>query len=189
MRLRLFLLFLFFFQIQSCSKSTIDVVIETELGHISLELYPKQAPITVNNFLKYVDNNRYENSSFYRVTTKENEANRDYPIEVIQGGSVTKDSYFPAIEIETTEKTGIKHVNGAISMARAEVNSATSHFFICINDQPELDHAGKRNPDGYGFAAFGKVTEGMDIVKAIQSKEEEGQYLKEKVKIIQIRRK
>ena len=74
-------------------------------------------------------------------------------------------------------------------MARAEVNTATSHFFICINDQPELDYAGKRHPDAYGYAAFGKVTNGMDIVKEIQSKEEDRQYLKENIKILNIKRK
>lgn len=173
----------------SCSSSTIEIEIETEYGSIFTELYPDQAPKTVANFMAYVDSNRYENSTFYRVTTPENEADREYPIEVIQGGGITSQKYYPPIEIETTNETQIKHVNGALSMARGKPNTATSHFFICINDQPELDHAGKRNPDGFGFAAFGKVTQGMDIVKKIHAMENERQYLAKPVLIKTIKRK
>jgi len=111
----------------------------------------------------------YNNSSFFRVTTPENEATRAIKIEVIQGGNIPREKQFAPIEIETTEQTKILHKNGTLSMARATPNSATSSFFICINDQPSLDFKGKRNPDGFGFAAFGKVIKGMDVVKKIQS--------------------
>jgi peptidyl-prolyl cis-trans isomerase A (cyclophilin A) len=98
-------------------------------------------------------------------------------IEVIQGGIISEELLFAPIAMETTQKTGIKHENGTISMARGAPDSAQSSFFICINAQPELDFAGKRNPDGQGFAAFGKVTKGMDVVLKIQSLENEEQQL------------
>jgi peptidyl-prolyl cis-trans isomerase A (cyclophilin A) len=93
---------------------------------------------------------------------------------------------FPSIPLERTSITGIRHVDGAISMGRAEPNSATSSFFICIGDQPELDFGGKRNPDGQGFAAFGRVTQGMDVVRRIQKSPAEGQALVPLVRIFSI---
>ena len=91
--------------------------------------------------------------------------------------------------METTKQTGLHHTNGTISMARGAPASATSSFFICINDQPSLDFGGKRNPDGQGFAAFGKVTKGMDVVKKIQQLyPDQGQYFKPPVTIISIDR-
>lgn len=158
-------------------QNTIKCEIETSLGTILIELYPDKAPITVSNFLTYVNNGLYDNSSFFRVCTPENEADREIRIEVIQGGNVEETKSYPPIKIETTEQTGIKHFNGTISMARSEPDTATSQFFICIKDQPELDFRGKRNPDGQGFAAFGKVIQGMDIVLNIQKQKDEDQYL------------
>jgi peptidyl-prolyl cis-trans isomerase A (cyclophilin A) len=91
--------------------------------------------------------------------------------------------------METTTQTGLMHKNGTISMARSTPNSATCSFFICINDQPSLDFGGKRNKDGQGFAAFGKVTRGMDVVKKIQQLyPEQGQYFKPAVTILTISR-
>ncbi|HMC00663.1 MAG TPA: peptidylprolyl isomerase [Flavobacteriaceae bacterium] len=177
-----------FTMIVGCKQNTIDCEIETSKGNIIIELYPDKAPVTVANFLNYVDHGLYNNSSFFRVCTPQNETDRDIKIEVIQGGDVDEEHSFPPIKMETTEQTGIKHVNGAVSMARLEPDSATSQFFICINDQPELDYQGKRNPDGQGFAAFGKVTEGMDVVLEIQKQNEEGQYLLEPILIKTIKR-
>ena len=169
------------------------VVIKTDLGDIKVEIYEKKAPITAVNFLKYVDNNLYEGGSFYRVVTMDNQPNNDVKIEVIQGGMMGGDSIkmaqkFPPIVHETTEITGILHKDGVISMARSEPGSASSEIFICINDQPELDFGGKRNPDGQGFAAFGKVIEGMDIVRKIQLQPVEEQRLNPRIKIINIER-
>ncbi|MBX7174916.1 MAG: peptidylprolyl isomerase [Pyrinomonadaceae bacterium] len=173
------------------------ILIKTSEGEIKIELYAKKAPITVANFLKYVDEKIYDGASFYRTVRLDNQPNSPVKIEVIQGGTnddKTKKS-FPPIELETTAKTKIKHLDGTISMARSEPNSATSEFFICINAQPELDFGGKRNPDGKGFAAFGKVIKGMDVVRKIQAKEtkiwegnKQPQLLAEPVKIISIRR-
>ena len=169
--------------IVSCREKTVECLISTELGEIAVELYPERAPLTVKNFLAYVDNGAYTESSFFRVCTPENEADREIKIEVIQGGNVPEKLQLPPINLETTEMTGLRHTDGVISMARAEPNSATSSFFICIGDQPELDFAGKRNPDGQGFAAFGRVTSGMDVVRAIQRQKEVGQYLVDSVRI------
>lgn len=171
------LIFLMATLLLSCTQETIRCEIETTEGTIIVELYPEKAPITVGNFLKYVDAELYNNSSFFRVCTPENEADRDIKIQVIQGGDVDELVTFPPIKLETTEQTGIKHLNGTISMARDKPHSATSSFFICINDQPELDYQGKRNPDGQGFGAFGKVIKGMDVVLKIQAQENKEQQL------------
>lgn len=174
--------------IYSCSSDTINCEIKTTEGSIFVELYPEKAPITVENFIRYTDAKLYDNSSFFRVCNPENEADREIQIEVIQGGLLDETNDFPPIQLETTEQTGIKHLNGIISMARLEPHTATNSFFICIGDQPELDFGGKRNPDGQGFGAFGKVTKGMDVVLAIQKMKDTSQYLVKPVLIKSIRR-
>jgi len=165
-----------------------QVLIKTELGNLKVEIYEKQAPISASNFLKYVDENRYEGASFYRVVRMDNQPDNAIKIEVIQGGlrSSNGKKTLPPIEHETTQKTGILHKDGVISMARNAPGTASSEFFICIGDQPELDFGGKRNPDGQGFAAFGKAIEGMDVVKKIQLQPADGQILLSEVKIYNI---
>ncbi|RLD90879.1 MAG: peptidylprolyl isomerase [Bacteroidetes bacterium] len=162
------------------------VTIQTEMGDIVVELYPNQAPYTVYNFLKYVDENRYNGATFYRTVTMSNQPGDSIKIEVIQGG-LYEDNHpqaLPPINHETTKTTGIKHLDGTISMARNEPGTATSEFFICIGAQPELDYGGKRNPDGRGFAAFGRVIEGMDVVRAIHNSPAKGQMLTPRIKIL-----
>ena len=174
----------------STSETIIPIVLETELGPIQLELYPDKAPVTVSNFLRYVDENRYEDLHFYRVVHMGNQPNNEVKIEVIQGG-LGFDKHpmeLPPILHETTDKTGIKHLDGTISMARLEPGTASSEIFICINDQPELDFGGTRNPDGQGFAAFGKVISGMDVVRKIQMLRETEQMLDKTVRILSIKR-
>ena len=179
------------FLMVSCTHETIiPISIETELGPIQLELYPDGAPITVSNFLRYVDENRYDDFHFYRVVHMENQPDNDVKIEVIQGG-LGFDKHpmeLPAIIHETTNKTGIRHLNGTLSMARMEPGTASSEIFLCINDQPELDYSGKRNPDGQGFAAFGKVISGMDLIRKIQLLPETKQMLDKVVKVNSIQR-
>ncbi|MDP3352748.1 MAG: peptidylprolyl isomerase [Flavobacteriaceae bacterium] len=185
---KMILYILLFASINTTAQNTITCSIATSIGEIQIELYPGKAPITVHNFLKYVDNKLYDNSNFYRVCTNENEAERDIKIEVVQAADLTEDLLFPTINIETTEQTKLRHINGTISMARGEPNTAQSSFFICINNQPELDFGGKRNPDGYGFAAFGKVIRGMDLVLKIQSGKNQNQILVNPITIYSIRR-
>ncbi|MGV3557426.1 peptidylprolyl isomerase [Larkinella arboricola] len=145
------------------------VRLETDAGSIVLDLYADKAPGTVANFLRYVDEKRYDGSRFYRVVRLDNQVGSPVKIEVIQGGLQDDTTrQLPPIPQETTQKTGLKHVNGTLSLARGKPDSGSSEFFICINDQPELDFGGKRNPDGQGFAAFGRVVEGMDVVRRIQ---------------------
>ncbi len=166
------------------------VLMKTELGDMVIEIYLDKAPITATNFLKYVDENRWEGAHFYRVVTMENQPNNEIKIEVIQGGLgyIQSELRLPAIEHETTEKTGVLHKDGVISMARSGPGTASSEFFICVNDQPELDFGGKRNPDGQGFAAFGQVIQGMDVIKKIQTQPAENQRLASNVKILSITR-
>lgn len=174
--------------IYGCHKNTITCVAETSEGTITIELYPDKAPITVANFMQYVDKGIYTNSSFFRTCNPANEAGRDIQIEVIQGGYNDESVDLAPIVLETTKQTGLKHLNSTISMARDKPNSATNSFFICIGAQPELDYGGKRNPDGQGFAAFGKVTKGMDVVLAIQKQQDTSQYLVKPVVIEFIKR-
>ena len=184
-----FLIFLLTILLSCCTQETTQYEIETTEGSIIVELYPEKAPITVSNFKRYVDAQLYDNTSFFRVCTLENEADRDIKIQVIQAADIDESITFPPIRLETTEQTGIKHLDGVISMARNEPHTATSSFFICINDQPELDYQGKRNPDGQGFGAFGKVIQGMDVVLKIQAQENEEQQLHSPIIIRTIRKR
>lgn len=170
-------------------NATQEISINTELGVILVELYPDKAPLTVENFMKYVDQGYFRDGSFYRTVTMENQPDNDAKIEVIQGGrsrSGVKPEIAP-IAHETTETTGILHLDGTISMARSKPGTATSEFFICINNQPSLDYGGKRNPDKQGFAAFGKVISGMDVVRAIHQSDCEKQTLKPTIRIKDIK--
>jgi peptidyl-prolyl cis-trans isomerase A (cyclophilin A) len=169
----------------SCSRPGPRVLISTGMGDITVELYPEQAPVTVGNFLAHVENGDYTNSMFYRVVRMDNQPDNPVRIQVIQGGlfyDEVVDTIAPIIH-ETTQETGIRHTDGVISMARNEPGSASTEFFICIGDLPSLDYGGNRNPDLQGFAAFGKVIGGMDVVRAIQSLPDDGQYLPEPVPI------
>lgn len=166
------------------------VLIQTELGDITVEIFEKSAPVTASNFLRYVDEGRFEESCFYRVVRMDNQPNNKIKIEVIQGGLrfTHRENILPSIEHETTKETGILHLNGTLSMARGKPGTAASEFFICIEDQPELDFGGKRNPDGQGFAAFGKVVKGMDVVRQIHQKPADDQMLVTKMIIHDITR-
>ena len=169
----------------SCSRENPKILFKTELGRITIELYPDKAAITVNNFLQYVEENRLREATFYRTVTLDNQPGSEAKIEVIQGG-LYEDNHpdaLPPISHETTEMTGILHKDGVISLARYGPGSATCEFFICVGDQPKLDYGGNRNGDGQGFAAFGKVIDGMDVVHKIHQSAADGQYLEPRIKI------
>jgi peptidyl-prolyl cis-trans isomerase A (cyclophilin A) len=164
-----------------------NLVIKTTEGNIYIRLDLKKAPVTSMNFLRYVDAGLFDSACFYRVVRMDNQPDNAVKIEVIQGGRYeNEENGFPPVQHETTAMTGIRHKSGTVSMARNQPGSATSEFFICIGDQPELDFGGKRNPDGQGFAAFGKVVKGMDVVKQIHSIPAPGQYLQKPVLIYDI---
>jgi peptidyl-prolyl cis-trans isomerase A (cyclophilin A) len=153
------------------------VVLETELGNIAMELDPVHAPITVANFLKYVDGGFYNGGEFCRSVRPDNEVRKDAPIQIIQFriNQARRSEEFPPIPVERTSATGLRHVDGTVSMARDVTPTrpgpvtATSDVFIAIGEQPSLDDTGNRSPDSQGFAAFGKVIAGMDAVKRIQA--------------------
>jgi peptidyl-prolyl cis-trans isomerase A (cyclophilin A) len=169
-----------------------SVRIHTEQGVIEAELYSDKAPITVANFLKYVEEGHYTGGQFHRTVKlkPDNQPNNEVKIEVIQGGTnpALAEKGWPAIDLERTRDTGLKHLDGTLSMARAGADTATSDFFICIGAQPDLDYGGKRNPDGQGFAAFGRVTKGLDVVKKIQTAPADGQKLTPAIRILKVER-
>ena len=130
------------------AEDTVRVVIDTELGEIVVAVDPARAPVTADNFLRYVDAGHYDGGQFHRTVTMDNQPNNDVKIEVIQASvnEAKKEDDFSAITLERTTKTGLHHVDGTISMARDEPDSATSSFFFCIGDQPELDSAANETP-------------------------------------------
>ena len=183
----LFILAILLTGVLSCKHSSnTQVRIDTSMGEIVVEIYPELAPVTAQNFLEHVEKGTYSNSLFYRVVRMDNQPHNEVKIEVIQGGLFDDDilDTIPPIIHESNELTGILHTDGVISMARMEPGTASTEFFICIGDQPSLDFGGERNPDGQGFAAFGKVIRGMELARAIQAKPDKDQYLVEKVSIL-----
>lgn len=168
-----------------CPMAASEAFIETALGTIWLELYPDAAPITVANFLSYAEAGDYDGASFYRVVRDDNQPDDEVKIDVIQGGLGMGEHprKRPPIVHETTAQTGLRHQDGTLSMSRLAPGSANAEFFICLGPQPELDFGGRRNPDGQGFAAFGRVTEGMEVVREIHGRPAEGQWLVAPVQI------
>lgn len=139
------------------SQNTV-VVVKTNLGQFNIELYDKKAPITVKNFLEYVDQKFYDGTIFHRVI----------PNFMIQGGGFTPDMMKKAARppIKNEADNGLENLKGSLAMARtAEVNSATCQFFINVKDNKVLDH-GVRD---FGYAVFGKVVEGWDVVEKIKN--------------------
>lgn len=190
-------------------QSGVDIVLETTFGKIVINLDLASAPATADNFLHYVDGGFYDGGKFHRTVRLDNNANANLKaeaigagidrsadrtnlpndtiaIEVIQGGidPARSDNQRLAINLERTSETGLLHVDGTISMARLTPDSAVSDFFICINDQPDLDFGGQRNPDGQGFAAFGQVVDSMDVARTIQAQPSNGQALDPHVAIV-----
>jgi peptidyl-prolyl cis-trans isomerase A (cyclophilin A) len=167
------------------------VEIETESGVILVALDAERAPLTVANFLRYVDAGLYRDTLFYRVVHLDNDPEKSVKIEVIQGGrgAAADEGGFAPIEHETTRRSGLAHLDGTISMARLDPGTASSEFFICVGAQPSLDYGGARNPDGQGFAAFGQVVEGMDVVRRIHQSKRQGQSLDPAITIVGARRR
>lgn len=184
------------------------VLLETTLGNIEVAVNLAHAPITASNFLRYVDGGFYDGGEFNRSVRPDTEVRQDAPIQVIQArvNPARKNEQFPPIPIERTDITGLRHRDGTVSMARDVTpnrpgpNTATSMFFICIGDQPSLNADGNRSPDHQGFAAFGQVVEGMDVVKRIHespvdkrspatSRSAKGQALDPPIKIVRAYRK
>jgi len=166
--------------------------VDTELGAFVIEVNPEVAPVTVANYLAYVDRALLDRASVYRIVTLQNQPpDTRFKIEVVQWGLDLPDAQpplLPAIAHETTRDTGLRHVDGTVSMARSPPGTASSEFFVCIGDQSELDFGGRRNPDGQGFAAFGRVVDGQDVVRALHSRGEASQRLTQPIRIRSVRR-
>ncbi|ATW27915.1 peptidylprolyl isomerase [Candidatus Formimonas warabiya] len=183
--------------------------IVTEVGDIVADLYENQAPKTVGHFLCYVDEGYYNGATFYRtVRSADNQPNNEVKIDVIEGGyyndyydqamrvdmiegrpyddSKGRKGPHPPIMLESTKETGIKHVDGAISLGRTTPDCVDDNIVICVGDQPALDAGGMRHPDGLGFPAFGKVVGGMEVVRNIHAMKAEGQKIISEVRILSI---
>jgi peptidyl-prolyl cis-trans isomerase A (cyclophilin A) len=164
----------------------VDVAIQTSAGTIVVRLDPARAPITVKNFLHYVDAGTYNGTTIYRTVRRASEPQSK--IEVIQGGlnPQTANPMIQPIPLEPTSKTGLHNTDGVIAMARtADPNSASTEFFIDIGDDRFLDAGG---PLGPGYAAFGKVIRGMDVVHKIHRAPAQGESLTPPIKIVKVSR-
>jgi peptidyl-prolyl cis-trans isomerase A (cyclophilin A) len=165
------------------------VLIQTELGNIEAQLYQKEAPISVANFLRYVQGGFFDGGRFFRTVTMDNQPNDKVKIQVIQAEAADPnkaDRAFAPIPLERTRDTGLSHLDGSLSMARDVPDSAQHSFSICVGDQPELNFGGRRNPDGQGFAVFGRVVKGMDVVHQIHTRPAQGQQLTPPVHILRV---
>lgn len=176
----------------SCSNyKNPHIQISTNFGNVEAELYPGKAPKTVAAFLSYVDSGLYKNSSFYRVLYVESMAS-DYNTGVIQGGiwqsNNAKAVALPGVDHESPKQTGLSHTTGTLSLARLKPGSANSEFFICVGDQTGYDSSKNFNPDGLGFAAFGRVVSGMEIVRKIHSQRADAQLFTTPIVIKNIER-
>ena len=168
------------------------MVIETKYGEIEIKLYIDKAPKTAGAFLSYVDSGFYENTSFYRVLNMNNQPSNAPKTEILQGGlwrtKNEKARSISGIPHESTGTTGIKHKDGVLSVARLAPGTANCEFFICIDDQPGLDEGGENVEDKLGYAAFGKVIRGMNVVRKIYMQNDRNQYLDPPVAIYNIKR-
>jgi peptidyl-prolyl cis-trans isomerase A (cyclophilin A) len=176
---------------------TENILITTEFGEIEAVLFTGRSPLTCAHFLSYVDGGYYDAASFYRVVRSENQPPGGVRISVIEGGfsneyydRILEENFAngcdvklcptgpkPRIRVETTRETGVVHEDGTLSLGRWDEMSVDDSFFICVGAQPELDFGGRRNPDGLGFSAFGKVTRGMSVVRTIHGLPAKGQRI------------
>jgi len=169
------------------------VRIETEKGVILVELADDKAPITVANFLRYVDSKRMDTAIFYRAS----KAPGAPTVGLIEGGVKDPAKLFPPIAHESTTMTGLRHLDGTLSMARFAPGTAASDFSVCCGDASYLDADPNLPGDNLGYAAFGQVIEGMDVARAILAlpaggsalnPEMKGEILDPPVKFISARR-
>ena len=166
------------------------MLIDTEYGDIIVEIYADKAPKTAEAFLKNVDKKVYNKASFYRVL-KDESLTEQYNTGLIQGGvfnTDTTEAGSPFIPHESPKQTGLSHTSGTISMARTTPGTARTEFFICIADQTQFDSSLRTNPDGLGYAAFGKVVEGMPVVRKIQAQKNDADKIRYPVMIKKISR-
>lgn len=191
---------IFTFVLAACSNAPDRpvVIMETSQGIIEIEVYTDKAPISAADFLLYVDEGYYDGEGFYRVVRADNDP-REMGMSLIQGGRLDSEPLTPPIAHELTSETDLSNTQGVVSIARLEPGTGSAaYFFINIGDNSFLDYGGERNPDGQGYATFGKVILGLDVAKKIQAMEANGlsgedvttgQILTNPVKIIRAYRK
>lgn len=188
---KLLIAVLLFFSCNQPEYKNPHIVIKTQMGKIEVELFPDKAPKTVAAFLSYIDSGYYNSSGFYRVLKTE-ELPTPVNTGIIQGGiwqtNPGKKATVPGVDFESTKQTGLTHQSGTISLAHTKPGTASTEFFICIGDQSPLDFGRRGTADGQGFAAFGKVFEGMDIVRKIQAQKSSGDKFENKIEIYKITR-
>ena len=197
---KLFCLMVMAFFLVGCSmalvKDSVRVVIETSKGDIEIDIYTSKAPLSSNSFLAYVDQGRFvqEKSGFFRAARDLNYGREDLPrMSFIEGGIMDPERLSPPfVEHEPTSQTDLSHQNGAVSLSRGATKASAGRFFICIGDQTALNDGGtwsQQVNDGRGYAVFGQVVSGMDVVLDIQSGDVELDALKTSVSIIKVYRK
>ena len=186
------LLIIAFVSCKPTDPNTPHVLIRTAAGDIEVELYPQKAPKTAGAFLSYVDSGWYKNGSFYRVLSEDNQPSGSGAVKLIQGGiwqtNHTRAASLPGVPQETTRQTGILHTDGVLSLARTGPGTATTEFFICLGDQPGYDYGGADSPDSLGYATFGKVVKGMEVVRSIYGYRQNNQIFTPTIPIIDITR-
>ncbi len=186
-----YLAFAFFCLFISCSIKKYKnphVEIQTISGDIEVELFPGNAPKSVAAFLSYVDSGYYKKAFFYRALNEDNQPTGNAETAMIQGGiwRTRRAIKVPYIPHESTQQTKLTHLNGTISFARQAPGTATTEFFICIGDQPGFDYGGINNPDGQGYAAFGHVVKGMELIKQFYTQPTNGDLLQPPIEITNI---
>ena len=145
------------------------VILDTSVGTIEITVLTDRAPVSSADFLRYVDNQLYDDQGFYRVVHTDNDPLK-MGMSLIQGGRLDKNIIGDPIAHELTTQTGISNIEGTVAIARLEPGTGSAaYFFINIGNNDFLDTGGLRNPDGQGYATFARVTHGMDIVRKIQS--------------------
>ncbi len=159
------------------------------MGNIEAEIYLDKAPKTATAFLEYVDKGIYNNSSFYRVLLEESMSSNENN-GLIQGGTWPNENeqfaFVKPIPHESTQQTGLTHTDGTLSLARLEVGTGSTEFFICIGNQTHFDYGRSTPADGQGMACFGMVTSGMSIVREIQKQPASGDNFVNKITILKI---
>ena len=184
--------------LSACGDKRPNVILQTEMGPIEIEVYKDKAPASAADFLYYVDNGLYDNQGFYRVVREDNDP-QEMGMAIIQGGRLDTLPLTASIAHERTTETGLSNSAGTVAIARdAPGSGSAAYFFINVGDNPFLDTGGKRNPDGEGYAAFGRIISGMDVVNQIQRSDVRaetaggvtaGQVLAKPVKIMRAYRK
>jgi peptidyl-prolyl cis-trans isomerase A (cyclophilin A) len=173
----------------ACGTKHPQVTMSTPGGDIRIELYQDRAPKTVANFLRYVDEGRYRTAAFYRVHLSPAQLMKPAS-GFIQGGIWYGDTskMLPPIPLESTKQTGLRHTEGIVSLARFDdPSSGRGEFSIMVSDQPQLDWK-KDTPAGQGYAAFGRVVDGMDVVRAIQALPADSEHLRKPIPILSVKR-